>query len=163
MPVLVQNYLRAYRLRKTGLVRAAETILRTLGERQSELSVSLVGDRRMRRLNRRYRGKDRTTDVLAFAVREGPLAGVPQLGDVVISVPTALRQAREANRTLDQEMTVLLIHGILHLCGYDHERSRAEARRMQRRERSLLLALQPIRPMLMRKGEGRSDGMVAAT
>ena len=92
----------------------------------------------MRDLNHRYRGRDRTTDVLAFAQREGA-AGAPDglLGDVVISLDTARRQARKHRATQGREAERLLVHGLLHLLGYDHERSPAEARRMQRRERAL--------------------------
>jgi rRNA maturation RNase YbeY len=118
-----------------------------------------VGDQRMRGLNRRYRGKDRTTDVLGFAMREAFMphgsTNSPSrvqsrdasrltpdmLGDVVISVPTAWRQAKEAGRSLDEELAWLLVHGILHLCGYDHERSEKEARRMHRRERMILQSI----------------------
>jgi rRNA maturation RNase YbeY len=105
----------------------------------AELSVVLVDDRRMRRLNREYRGRDRPTDVLSFAQQEGP-AGAPAglLGDVVISVPATRRQARERGVRLADEGDRLLVHGLLHLLGYDHEGSVAEARRMQRRERALL-------------------------
>ncbi|TMB23301.1 MAG: rRNA maturation RNase YbeY [Deltaproteobacteria bacterium] len=80
----------------------------------------------------------RPTDVLSFAQREGP-GGAPGglLGDVVISVDAARRQARQRGETLGREADRLLIHGLLHLLGYDHERSAAEARRMQRRERTL--------------------------
>jgi rRNA maturation RNase YbeY len=102
----------------------------------------------MRSLNRRYRGKDRTTDVLAFALREAPHSFSGMLGDVVIAVPMAVRQAKEGQRSLDEELTVLLVHGMLHLCGYDHERSDAEARRMKRREQAMLRALRPV-PMLV--------------
>jgi len=63
------------------------------------------------------------------------------LGDVVISIPTARRQAKEARRSLDEELACLLVHGILHLCGYDHERSEKEARRMHRRERMILRSI----------------------
>ena len=92
----------------------------------------------MRDLNRRHRGRDRTTDVLAFAQREG-IARPPDglLGDVVISVDTARRQAAERGASPAHEAERLLVHGLLHLLGYDHERSAAEARRMQRRERAL--------------------------
>jgi probable rRNA maturation factor len=98
----------------------------------------LVSDSVMRRLNRDWRGRDRPTDVLSFAQREGA-GGAPDglLGDVVISVDTARRQAAERAETLASELDRLLIHGVLHLLGYDHERSPAEARRMQRRERQL--------------------------
>ena len=63
------------------------------------------------------------------------------LGDVVIAVPEAARQAKQGQRSLDEELMVLLIHGILHLCGYDHEGSEKEARRMHRRERMILRSL----------------------
>ena len=92
----------------------------------------------MRRLNRDWRGKDRPTDVLSFAQAEGPGGAPPGLlGDVVISLDTARRQAAERAAPLGAELDRLLIHGVLHLLGYDHERSPAEARRMQRRERAL--------------------------
>ena len=92
----------------------------------------------MHQLNLEWRGVDRATDVLAFAQAEGP-GGAPVglLGDVVISVDTARRQAAERQTPVGAELDRLLIHGVLHLLGYDHERSAAEARRMQRRERDL--------------------------
>ncbi len=94
----------------------------------------------MRSLNRRYRGIDRTTDVLSFSFREGAFGDLrPEaLGDIVISVPRADRQAREAGHPLNHEIEILLIHGLVHLLGYDHERSPSEARRMQLRERQFL-------------------------
>ncbi len=94
----------------------------------------------MRTLNRRYRGKDRTTDVLSFPMREGAFADLrPELlGDIVISVPAAERQAKEAGHSLIREIERLLVHGLLHLLGYDHERGPAAARRMRRREREIL-------------------------
>jgi len=90
----------------------------------------------MRSLNYRYRGIDRTTDVLSFSQREGQFAGLhPQLlGDIVISVPTAARQAREQKHSLSRELERLLVHGLLHLLGYAHEHDPAEARRMRRKE-----------------------------
>jgi rRNA maturation RNase YbeY len=120
------------------LGRQARRLLRALGRDDAELSVLVVSDRAMRALNRRWRGRDRPTDVLSFAQQEGA-AGVPGglLGDVVISVDTAARQAAERGASLGREADRLLVHGLLHLLGYDHERSPAEARRMQRRERTL--------------------------
>ena len=120
------------------LARSARRLLRALGLERAELSVLLVSDREMRRLNHRWRGRDRPTDVLAFAQGEGPAAAPDGLlGDVVISVDTARCQAAERGETLGREGERLLIHGLLHLLGYDHERSAADARRMQRRERAL--------------------------
>jgi len=109
----------------------------------AELSVLFVGDRAMRTLNRQYRGKDRTTDVLSFSLREGRFNGVQpdMLGDIVISAPTARSQALAAGLTLQQELERLLVHGLLHLVGYDHERGADDARIMQLKERSLLKRL----------------------
>jgi phosphate starvation-inducible PhoH-like protein len=126
---------------KASGLKEAQAILRnipgirfvTFTERDvAELSIVLVSDGEMQRLNRRWRRKDRPTDVLSFPLDAGGL-----LGDVVISVDTARRQAAEQGTTLGREADRLLIHGLLHLLGYDHERSPAEARRMQRRERAL--------------------------
>jgi len=120
--------------------REARRILLALGESAAELTVSLVGDREIHDLNRDYRNKDRPTDVLAFAMREGET--VPEtgnlLGDVVISLETADIQAKRRRRPIADEVRILLVHGILHLLGYDHERSAAEARRMFAMQRSLL-------------------------
>jgi probable rRNA maturation factor len=93
----------------------------------------------MRRLNREWRGKDRPTDVLSFSLREGEHGGVASaLGDVVISLETAARQARDRRSSLASEVDRLLVHGILHLAGYDHEVSAREERRMKRKEREML-------------------------
>lgn len=127
-------------MRLHELRRFAVRALARLGEADSELVVSFVSDREIRRLNAKYRGKDRPTDVLAFAAREGErfpgTGGI--LGDVVIATRVARRQAAARNRPLTEELRVLLTHGLLHLLGYDHERGAAEARRMRRKERWLL-------------------------
>jgi len=120
------------------LAHHARRLLRGLRLDRAELSVVLVSDREMQALNRRWRRRDRPTDVISFAQREGA-GGAPDglLGDVVISLDTARRQAREQGESLGREADRLLVHGLLHLLGYDHERSASEARRMQRRERAL--------------------------
>lgn len=140
-------------VRHTTLVHLAERVLSAVGESRSELSLELTGDGRMRRLNREYRKKDRPTDVLAFPIREAVMPrGVrpvtQMLGDVVISLPTAVRQAKEAGRSIDDELAMLLVHGVLHLCGYDHERNRLQAARMSRRERALLHLISPVPRMV---------------
>jgi len=145
-------------VRHATLVHLAERILSAVGESRSELSLELTGDRRMRRLNREYRKKDRPTDVLAFPIREavmprGASPVTPMLGDVVVSLPMAVRQAREAGRSIDDELAMLLVHGVLHLCGYDHERNPREATRMSRRERALLHLISPVpRMVIVRTG-----------
>ena len=146
MPVHMQSQVRRITFDWARLERSVRAILADVGETSAELGILFVGDQRMRSLNFRYRGKDRTTDVLSFAMREalGPQVSrlMPDmLGDLVISIPTARRQAKEARRSLDEELACLLVHGILHLCGYDHERSEKEARRMHRRERMILRSI----------------------
>ena len=131
-----------------------------------ELSLSIVGDDEMRTLNRAYRGRDRPTDVLAFPLHEHAPRGIPcrreaparrglamgvgprsesadllLLGDVVISIEAAAAQARALRRALAERLDALLVHGVLHLVGYDHEISAAETRRMARRTREMRAAL----------------------
>jgi rRNA maturation RNase YbeY len=144
---------------RARLSRLAQKVLMEVGESSADVCLSLVGDRRMRGLNLRFRGKDRSTDVLAFAARDARAPRAMRqpsrpLGDVVISVPTAMRQAKREQRSLDEEIVTLLVHGILHLCGYDHERSKGEALRMQRRERIVRRSLGRI-PRLVRNGTRR--------
>ena len=98
----------------------------------------------IRDINRDYLGKDCPTNVISFAMQEGEGVGIQPdlLGDVVISAETAARDAAEANSTFEAELYFLLLHGILHLLGYDHERgTRAEARRMEEREREVFALL----------------------
>lgn len=152
MPVVVGMRLTKWKLRLAPLRKLASRILQSIGEREALLSLEIVGDARMRRLNRTFRHRDKTTDVLAFATREGPGPPSSLLGDVVISLPQAIRQARRHQRGVDHEVVVLLIHGMLHLCGYDHERSETEARRMARRERAVLRGIGPI-PRLLVSGD----------
>jgi probable rRNA maturation factor len=94
----------------------------------------------MRTLNRDYRGKDRVTDVLSFSMREGRFPDMQPalLGDIVISVPVAEKQARAAGHPLEREIERLLVHGLLHLMGYDHEQGLQQARKMRRKEEFLL-------------------------
>ncbi len=135
--VLIQRRTRGVSTRT--LCSDARRILLAMDEGNAELTISLVDDATIHPLNRDYRGRDRPTDVLAFAMREGKRApgDDAELGDVVISVDTAARQARERRKTLADEVQTLLIHGILHVLGYDHERSPAEERRMKAMERKL--------------------------
>jgi probable rRNA maturation factor len=119
----------ASRLRR--VLRAAAAALRVRGE----LSLVLAGDGLLRRLNRDYRGKDQATDVLSFP-GDGGEAG---LGDVVISVARAARNARALGRTLGQELDVLALHGFLHVLGHDHETDDGTMDRLEGRLRRRLL------------------------
>ena len=119
----------APRLRR--VLRRAASSLRVRGE----LALVLAGDGLLRRLNRQYRGKDKSTDVLSFP-GEGGEAG---LGDIVISVAKAERNARRFGRTLPEELDVLALHGFLHVLGYDHETDDGTMDRLEGRLRRRLL------------------------
>ena len=104
------------------------------------MSVLIVDDAGIREINRDWLGKDRPTNVISFAMQEGEGAGVHAdlLGDVVISAETAARDAVEAGTPVEHVLSFLLLHGTLHLLGYDHERgTEADAQRMEAREREL--------------------------
>jgi len=133
-------------VRVADLRAEASALLHALHEDGAELAVSLVDDAEIHRLNRDYRGKDRPTDVLAFAMREGERIGGDEtmLGDVVISLESAARQARRRGVSDADEVRALLIHGVLHVLGFDHERSPGEARRMKAMERRLRSLLETL-------------------
>jgi len=129
------------------LLRArASEALAALGHARSELSLTLTDDRGIAELNEAWRGKRGPTDVLSFSLVEGDHAEHrgALLGDVVIGVSQAARQARAAHRALDRELADLAIHGILHLLGHDHEEE-GEARAMRAEERRLRRALGLVR------------------
>jgi rRNA maturation RNase YbeY len=107
-----------------------------LGFIDAELSILLTGDPGARELNRKYRAIDRPTDVLSF-----PMGDETLLGSIAISVDTAKRQAKGLNVTLGEELSRLVVHGILHLAGYDHARGGRQARKMRDKEDELLKAL----------------------
>lgn len=127
------------------LVRRAEALLAALGRSEAELSVALVDEPAMAELNVRWRGREGPTDVLSFSLLEGEGAEHHRglLGDVVLCLPVAARQARTLRHDLDEELLRLLIHGTLHLLGHDHERE-DEAAVMQAEERRLWEALHPV-------------------
>jgi probable rRNA maturation factor len=115
-------------------------LVTALGRTEAELSVMLVDDRRIARLNREYLQREGPTNVIAFPMQEGRFAGLtPNLmGDVVISVDTAAREAERAGIAFERRLIELLVHGVLHLCGYDHEHDPAQARRMAAKSRALM-------------------------
>jgi probable rRNA maturation factor len=124
----------------------ARKILNALECLDCELSVALVDDEQMSALNWQYRRRRGSTNVLAFAMRDGDFAEVSTglLGDVIISIPTAQQQAEEAGIHLDGMLSRLLIHGILHLVGFDHEKDEGAAREMEQRSMELLAVIEGI-------------------
>lgn len=145
MQVLLQNdYSRPKpRLNESLVKKDAEQLLALTGMIEAELSILLVDDKRIATLNRSWRGKSGSTNVLAFPMAEGEdsAMAVNLLGDIVISVDTAAREAAEEGITLHTRLRVLLVHGYLHLLGYDHEKSDFEAERMFNMEQQLLQQL----------------------
>jgi len=118
----------------TGKIKKmAEEALRGLGYADCELSVVLLGDEGIRELNREYRGIDRPTDVLSF-----PMDDEYMLGDIVISLETAASRAGPEGTRMDDEVAGLLVHGLLHLLGYDHVRGGRQAAKMRKKEDELL-------------------------
>lgn len=138
--VSVVDRQRAARVDRDRILRLASHALRELGLDRGEVAVLLVGDRRIHELNRRWRGVDRPTDVLSFSQREGEGGELhPELlGDVVVSVPTAVRQAGAAGISLAEELDRLVLHGLLHLAGHEHEGDPRRARAMRRRRDAVL-------------------------
>jgi probable rRNA maturation factor len=110
-------------------------LVAALAPEAKSLGVRFVGDREMRRTNRQFRGKDRTTDVLSFPGDSGDSGEGGHLGDILISVPTARRQGAEAGHGVDRELKTLLLHGVLHCLGHDHETDQGEMERLERRLR----------------------------
>jgi probable rRNA maturation factor len=115
------------------------TLARAAPRVRGDVTLVLSSDQTIRRLNREYRGRDRATDVLSFELSDGLRSGEP-FGDIVVSVDSARRQAREYGATTPQEIERLIVHGALHLCGYDHH-ERREAARMHGLTRRLLRTL----------------------
>ncbi len=140
--IYYRNEVRGSGVNGRALVSTAKRLLGALGESAS-LSLTLIGDAAMRELNRDYRGKDAPTDVLSFPLDGTTTAASAErlLGDVVISVDTAKRQAAEYDAPLQREIYRLLIHGLLHLKGHDHVRA-DERRVMEREERRLAGAIE---------------------
>jgi len=137
-----RNSVRRSGVNANNLKRTARAILKSVGEPSATLAVSLVGDDEIRELNRIHRGKDRPTDVLSFPLAEAsdPVGGERLLGDVVISIETARRQAADYDASLEAELKRLLVHGVLHVIGHDH-RQADERRRMKAEERRIAKAI----------------------
>jgi probable rRNA maturation factor len=137
--------------------RIADAMLEELGLERAELSVLLTNDQEIHALNLEHRQKDRPTDVLAFPLEEGEGVvgagnGVRLLGDVVISLDTAARQARGRKRELLPEVRFLLAHGLLHLIGYDHG-TPVEKRAMDAMTRRLVRAVESVTTNQRKRGK----------
>ena len=147
MEILIQNNQNRHPVDSEAFHSQIGQVLDKLEETDCELSLLLTDDVKIQELNRTYRDLDKATDVLSFPQDEDAVneAGDTLLGDVVISVETAARQAKEHHLSFNEELILLAIHGILHLLGYDHERSPQDARIMQDKTQVVFETLYPGR------------------
>lgn len=143
MPIRIQNRQRAVRLPTPAITKRVEQIMAYLDCAEHELSLVFANEAMMRALNRTYRQRDYPTNVLAFPQRttaaQEPISLV--LGDVVVAPAVAAREAEAAGQTLEERVVYLILHGVLHLLGYDHEGSSGQRRRMEKREQEILAYL----------------------
>ncbi len=144
MTVSLRNKQKKETIDTGRLRRSLKRLLKELQRENDEVNVILVDDVQIQTINREYLDRDRPTNVISFAMTEGVGGALhPEiLGDIVISAETAARDAATGDLTLMEEMEFLLIHGLLHLIGYNHEKcSQKEVERMQKKERELFFML----------------------
>lgn len=143
MEILIKNQQKIRKLNQRKIKRIIKKVLQLLKvDEKTEISVLFTDDKFIRSLNNKYRGIDKPTDVLSFSLQEGAIKSTEVendklLGDIIISVETAQRQADTLNHSIERELTVLLIHGLLHLSGYDHEKDK-DYKIMREKEREIL-------------------------
>ena len=130
--IQVQNRQRQYRIHRDSVALFCADLLQSLRHPHAALSVVFAGPRVMRVLNRQYRGRDYATDVLSFSYGPIRIGRAPFLGEVILSPEIAVRQALRWRSDPDRELRMLLMHGILHLLGYDHETDSGQMKRLQR-------------------------------
>ena len=140
MEVLIDNRQSRHNISPKTIQQTVRAILGALDFPDGEISILLVDDPQITILNQKYLDRQGPTNVIAFPMREGEFSHLTPhlLGDVVVSMDTAAREAQEAGLSKERRFNELLIHGILHLFGYDHEDSEKEARRMEDKSRELL-------------------------
>lgn len=139
MEVLVKSNLTKPHIVRNKIKELTKRILQLLGVRADEVSIMFVSDEEMKYYNQTYRGVPEPTDVLSFPLEGLTPEGKRNLGDIIVSLETASRQAEELGHSLEQEVKILLIHGLIHLLGYDHTTDQGE---MEAKEREILRRLE---------------------
>ena len=144
MEVQIGNRQDNHRISEKKIRQTASVILSALGYPDAELSILIVDDQQIAQLNRQYLNREGPTNVIAFSMRQGQFSDIAPnlLGDVVISADTAQREAQSAGISMQNRFDQLLIHGTLHLLGYDHENTEAEARKMEEKANELFQLLE---------------------
>jgi len=140
MGILISNRQNRYKVAIKKIEMMIQAILNALDFPDTELSILIVDDPEIEKLNRKYLNREGPTNVIAFPMQEGDFTHIsPQLlGDVVVSMDTAHKEAEISGIHVDERLLELLVHGILHLAGYDHELSETEAQRMESKSNELL-------------------------
>ena len=146
MGVLIENRQDKYAITPKALKEKAQVILSALGSPDGELSILLLDDPQIAVLNKEYLQREGPTNVIAFPMREGAFAEITPdlLGDVVISLETAEKEGLAAGMSMEDRLGELMVHGILHLFGYDHETTETEAQRMEAKSLELLEQIGPL-------------------
>ena len=143
MEVLITNQQNLYPISLDRIRETARSLLKDLGKTEAELSLLITDDEQIAEINKAYLDRSGPTNVIAFPMGGSGFPGLPGelLGDVVISVETAEREAWDAGYEMEERFTELLIHGILHLLGYDHETNEQDAKQMSEKSEELLAQL----------------------
>ena len=146
MEVLIDNRQSRHKISPKTIKQTVQVILDALDCPDSEISILIVDDPQIAELNQQYLNRENPTNVIAFAMRDGEFPDISPhlLGDVVISMDTASREAQNAAMSTERRFNELLVHGILHLLGYDHEDSDEEARVMEDKSRELMKLIQNV-------------------
>ena len=143
MEILIEDRQDRYRIAHEEIKKKAKTILNALECHDGELSILIVNDPEIAKLNKTHLGRSGPTNVIAFSMQEGPFGQINPnlLGDVVISLDTAAREAQDAGISVESRLDQLLIHGVLHLFGFDHDKTSEQAKAMRMKEEELLKLL----------------------
>jgi probable rRNA maturation factor len=140
MEILTDNRQSKHKISKKKIKKTVQAILNALDFPEGEISILFVDDPQIEELNQKYRNRKGPTNVIAFAMREGEFSDLTPhlLGDVVISTDTVAREAQNFGVPFERRINELLVHGILHLFGYDHEKSEGDTRKMEQKSKELL-------------------------
>lgn len=140
MKIRIENSQNKFKIERNKIRSTVSRIFKILNFADREISISFTDDAGIKKLNKQYLGRNKATNVLSFSLREGEFGYINPLimGDIVISLDTAQKDARKSRLTFEQEVDFLLIHGILHLSGYNHENTSAEeAAKMEKKEKEI--------------------------
>lgn len=141
MEILIEDRQDRHRIDHEKIEKKAKIVLDALGSLDGELSILIVGDQEMTELNKKFLNRSGPTNVIAFPMHKGPFSDVTPnlLGDIAISLDAAAREGKDAAITMEARFDQLLVHGILHLFGFDHEETAEEAEAMRKKEEQLLI------------------------